>query len=62
MRTDCTAQGTLLNALWGPKCEGNPKKRGTCICMADYLCCVVETNTTLSSSYPPTKINQKTPK
>ena len=28
MRTYCTAQGTLLNALWGPKWEGNPKKRG----------------------------------
>ena len=22
------AQGTLLNALWGPKWEGNPKNRG----------------------------------
>ena len=31
MRTDCTAQGTLLNALWGPEREGNSKKRGyTC--------------------------------
>ena len=28
MRTHCTAQGTLLSALWCPKCEGNPKDRG----------------------------------
>ena len=28
MRTYCIAQGTLLNALWWPKWEGNPKKRG----------------------------------
>ena len=28
MKTCCIAQGTLLNALWWPKCEGNPKKRG----------------------------------
>ena len=27
----CTAQGTLLNTLWWPKWEGNPKKRG-------YMC------------------------
>ena len=27
MRTDCIAQGTLLSALWGPKWEGNLKKR-----------------------------------
>ena len=24
----CLAQGTLLSALWWPKSEGNPKKRG----------------------------------
>ena len=28
MRTYCVAQGTLLNALWGPECEGSPKGRG----------------------------------
>ena len=28
MRTCCVAQGTLLSALWGPKREGKPKKRG----------------------------------
>ena len=27
MRTYCITQGTLLNALLGPKWEGNPKKR-----------------------------------
>ena len=26
MRTWCTSQGTLLNALWWPNWEGNPKK------------------------------------
>ena len=26
MRTYSIAQGTLLNALWQPKWEGNPKK------------------------------------
>ena len=29
MRTYCIAQGTLLNALWWPKWEGNLKKRET---------------------------------
>ena len=48
MRTYCIAQGTLLNALWGPKWEGNPKKRGDiCIGIADSLCFTAETNTTL---------------
>jgi len=28
MRSYCTAQGTLLNALWWLRWEGNPKKRG----------------------------------
>ena len=28
MITYCIAQGTLLNALWCPKWEGNPKGRG----------------------------------
>jgi len=28
MRTDCVAQRILLNALWRPKWEGNPKKEG----------------------------------
>ena len=26
MKTYCIAQETLLNALWWPKWEGNPKK------------------------------------
>ena len=43
MRTCCTAQGTLLSALWGPKWEGNPKKRGY-MYIADSLRCTVETN------------------
>ena len=28
MRTYYIGQGTLLNALWCPKWEGNPKRRG----------------------------------
>ena len=28
MRTDCTAQETLLSALWCPKWQGNIKMRG----------------------------------
>lgn len=28
MRTYCTARGTLLSALWGPKWEGNSEQRG----------------------------------
>ena len=43
MRTYCKAQGTLLNALWWPNWEGNPKKRRymymyywfTCICITE---------------------------
>ena len=31
MRTDCIAQGTLLNALWWPKGEENPQKEGICV-------------------------------
>ena len=53
MRTYCIAQGTLLNALWWPNWEGNPRKRGyTYTC--DYsLCCIEETNTTFESNYNP---------
>ena len=28
LRIYCRPQGTLLTALWSPKWEGNPKKRG----------------------------------
>ena len=28
MRTNCTAQGSLLSVLWWPKWEGNPKRKG----------------------------------
>ena len=36
MRTCCIAQGTLHNALWGPKWEGNPKKRGYMFMHMDF--------------------------
>ena len=33
MKIDCIAQGTLLNALWWSKWEGNSRKRGyMCTC------------------------------
>ena len=42
------AQGTLFSALWWPKWEGNPKKRGyVYIYIADSLCCTAEINTAL---------------
>ena len=47
MRTYCIAQGTLLNALWWSKWEGNPERGDICISIADSLFCTVETNTTL---------------
>ena len=28
MKTYCRAQGTFLSALWGPKRERNPKRKG----------------------------------
>ena len=40
MRTDCIAQGTLLNALWRPEWEGKPKGRGdiyVCVCVYIYI-------------------------
>ena len=46
MRTDCIAEGTLLNALWWPIWKGNP--RGDIrIHVADSLSCTAETTTTL---------------
>ena len=47
MGTYCIAQGTLLNALWCPKQEGNSKERGCMRMYGDSFCCAVETNTTL---------------
>ena len=38
MRTCCIAQGTLLNALWWPKWEGNKKKKkGGYMCTYGWL-------------------------
>ena len=55
MRTCCAVQGTLLGAVWQPKWEGNPKKRGYIIYVADSLCHTAETNTTFWSNYAPIK-------
>ena len=54
MRTYCVAWETLLNALWEVQ-----KGRGIHMCRADSFCCTVETKTTFSSNYAPTKTNLK---
>ena len=44
MRTYCIAQGTLLNALCdlnGTEIQG---RGGICVCMADSIYCIAETN------------------
>ena len=57
-RTYCTAQRTLLSALWWLKWEGNPKRGNICIHIADPLCCTVETNTMLYYFLLCSKVNQ----
>ena len=38
----------------------NFQKRGDiCICITESLCCTVEANITLQSSYTPIKVNEK---
>ena len=49
MRTNCIVQGTLLNALWWLKWEGNPKKR-VCVYMYSWLTCIAEIDTTVQSN------------
>ena len=62
MITYCIAQGTLLNALWWPKWEGNPKNRwDICKHKTDSLWSTTESNTTLQSNYMLIKINLKIP-
>ena len=58
MRTYCITQGTLMNALWWPKWEGNPKKRGDMYMYSWFtlLNWTAETNTT-ESNYTLIKIN-----
>ena len=51
MRTYCIAQGTLLNALQGPRWEGNLKKRIIGIHLTDSLCCTPKANMTLSNNH-----------
>ena len=50
MITYWIAQGTLLNALWQPEWEGNPKERGcvcVCVCIYTYMhvCTYIYTHT-----------------
>ena len=45
MRTHCTAQRTLHNALSWPKWRKFLKRGDICKCMMDSLCCAIETNT-----------------
>ena len=51
MRACCTAQGTLLKALWWPKWEGNENQRGVCIHIVDSHCHTVETNNIVDQLY-----------
>ena len=51
--------GTRLGALWGPKWEGNPKKRAYLCTYSDSLCCAAETTTTLSRNYTPVTFKNK---
>ena len=46
MVTYCIAQGTLLNALWQPEWEGNPKEGGyVCVCVYTYTYVCTHTHT-----------------
>ena len=45
------AQGTLVNVMWQPGCEGSLGEMDTC--MAESLHCSPETITTLLISYTP---------
>ena len=44
MRNYRIAQGTQLHPLWRPKQERSPKRRDTCIRMADSFSGTSETN------------------
>ena len=57
MRTYCTAQETLLSALWGPKWEGNLKKE-LYVYTTDSLLCTAGTNNIVKQLYSD-KINLK---
>ena len=57
MKTYCSVQGFLRNALWWSTWEGYLKKSGYTYMYSWSLCCVAETNTTLRNDYTPIKIN-----
>ena len=46
MRTYCEAKEALLSAP-GDLNEKETRKEGTCVCVADSLCCTAERNTRL---------------
>ena len=47
-RIYCIPHGTLLNVIWQPGWEGfGGRRKDTCICMAESLCCWPKTTTTL---------------
>ena len=48
-----TARGTLLHVTWQPGWRGVWGRMGTCVCMAEALCCPSETITTLLIGYTP---------
>ena len=52
MRIYCIAQGTLVNALWHLNGKEIKKRGSIFLCIADSLCCIVETNNIASNSTP----------
>ena len=52
-RSPYTAQGTLVSVTWQPGWEGSLGKNDTCRCVAEFLCCPLETITVLLIGYTP---------
>ena len=47
-RIYCIPHGALLDVIWQPGWEGfGGRRKDTCICMAESLCCSPKTTTTL---------------
>ena len=50
-RSYCIGQGTLLSVMWQPEWKENLDTQYTCMCMAEALCCPLETITTWLIQY-----------
>ena len=59
-RSYCVAQGTLFIVMWQPGWEGVWGRMGTCICVAESLCCPPETITALLIGNTPILSKSKT--